>query len=242
MKLRCKECLSKAMLLQTALLCLLTLAAMGWVMYKGGELFDYFYCLATLAFVCLPAMMSLVFRWRFNEILYTVFSLYAMGPLLGAVFGLYSTLPWWDDLLHGLAGVLFAVCGMQLAYTVNRKGQTSYLMAAVFGVMVSMAIAVFWEIYEFGADVLLGSDMQTDRIVNAIHSKLLSGTENALSIHGITDVVINGESLGMGGYMDIGLYDTMLDMMVETAGALVFFVYVLLDRNRHPMIRSLKTT
>ena len=37
-------------------------------------------------------------------------------------------------------------------------------------------------------------------------------------------MVINGESLGMGGYLDIGLIDTMKDLLVNFIGAVVFSV------------------
>lgn len=33
---------------------------------------------------------------------------------------------------------------------------------------------------------------------------------------------MNGRELGLGGYMDIGLYDTMEDLFVNFIGALVF--------------------
>ena len=35
---------------------------------------------------------------------------------------------------------------------------------------------------------------------------------------------VNGNSLGLGGYLDIGLYDTMEDLFVNMIGALVFSV------------------
>jgi hypothetical protein len=52
--------------------------------------------------------------------------------------------------------------------------------------------------------------------------------------------VVDGQSLGINGYLDIGLIDTMHDMIIETVGALVFPIYVLIDRNKHPLIISLK--
>ena len=35
---------------------------------------------------------------------------------------------------------------------------------------------------------------------------------------------MNGQSLGINGYLDIGLYDTMKDMFVNFIGAVVFSV------------------
>ena len=35
-------------------------------------------------------------------------------------------------------------------------------------------------------------------------------------------MAVNGQELGFGGYLDIGLYDTMEDLFVNFIGALVF--------------------
>ena len=74
--------------------------------------------------------------------------------------------------------------------------------------------------------------MQKDMIVHTISSVALDLTNSnkAVIINGITDVTVNGESLGLGGYLDIGLIDTMKDLFVNFIGAFVFsiigFIYV----------------
>ena len=45
-----------------------------------------------------------------------------------------------------------------------------------------------------------------------------------VAVKGIQDVVINGESLGLGGYLDIGIIDTMKDLFVNFIGAVVFSI------------------
>lgn len=220
----------------TAILCLFSAASVFYVAAIDGEMFDIFYCLATIPFVSLPLLLSLVFRWKLNNAFYVVFSFYALGPLLGAVYGLYYVTAWWDDLLHVLAGVIFAVCGACMADFINRKNKTSYLLSVLFGVCFSLAIAVLWELFEFSSDLIFGSDMQADSIVSTIATKM-GRTDGGLTIfEHISDVSINGKSMGFGGYLDIGLIDTMRDMAVETAGAVVYLIYALIDRNRHPMI------
>ena len=49
-------------------------------------------------------------------------------------------------------------------------------------------------------------------------------TNKVVAIKGIQDVLINGQSLGLGGYLDIGLIDTMKDLFVNFIGAVVFSV------------------
>jgi hypothetical protein len=224
----------------TLVLCLAGLLSTVYVALTSNELFSYFYCLATVAFVALPLIMSILFRWKMNLFFYLLFTFYTFGPLLGAVYNFYYYTSWWDILLHLLAGTVFAVVGAQLSYVLNRQNKTSYLFAAVFGVILSIAIAVVWEIFEYSSDVFLHSDMQADTVIDAIYTKI-NRTDGLADVYeNITATQVNGQSMGINGYLDIGLIDTMHDMIIETAGALVFLVYVLIDRNRHPMITDLR--
>jgi hypothetical protein len=82
--------------------------------------------------------------------------------------------------------------------------------------------------------------MQADTIINIISTKI-NRTDGLVDVYkNITETFVNGQSLGIIGYLDIGLVDTMHDMIVETLGALIFIVYVLFDRNKHPMISEVK--
>ena len=93
-----------------------------------------------------------------------------------------------------------------------------------------MTIGVMWEFFECFMDVTFGFDMQKDFIVDAIRSVSLDPQQanRVHSITGITDViaVADGEQipLGLGGYLDIGLLDTMKDLWVNFIGAAVFSV------------------
>lgn len=226
------------MLVLTGILCLIGLLTTIYVRLTTNALFSYFYCLATVGFVLLPMALMLLFRWKMNFGFYLFFSLYAMGPLLGAVYNFYYYTEWWDDLLHAMAGTVFAVVGTYLAVLMNRKQPLNYLLAALFGVLFSVGIAVAWEIYEFGADMLLHSDMQSDTVINLVSTKI-NLTDGSVRIYeNITDTVVNGQSMGISGYLDIGLIDTMTDLMVETAGAVLYFIYAVIDKDRHPLITS----
>ena len=89
-----------------------------------------------------------------------------------------------------------------------------------------MTIGVLWEFFEFGMDRIFLTDMQKDTVVNVISSTMLDPTASNKSviIRNVTDVVVNGENLGLGGYLDIGLFDTMKDLFVNFIGAVVFSV------------------
>ena len=89
-----------------------------------------------------------------------------------------------------------------------------------------MTIGAVWEIFEFSMDNLFHKDMQKDTVIQQITSVALDPTNRniPITISNIQDVVVNGESLGLGGYLDIGLYDTMGDLIVNLIGAVVFSV------------------
>lgn len=104
--------------------------------------------------------------------------------------------------------------------------QLSPAFVAIVAFCFSMTIGVIWEFFEFGMDQIFHFDMQKDTVVHAIYSVALdpSKTNQVVAIEGINDTVVNGTALGLGGYLDIGLLDTMEDLMVNFAGALVFSV------------------
>jgi hypothetical protein len=78
--------------------------------------------------------------------------------------------------------------------------------------------------------------MQADTIINTVITKINITDGSVRVFENVTDTAINGQSLGINGYLDIGLFDTMNDMFVETMGALVYFIYAVIDRGRHPLI------
>ena len=188
----------------------------------------------TLLLVLLPLLLEKLFHCRICLPVYIFALAYAIGPMLGHCWKLYYTVPVWDKLLHICGGVMFAILG---AYFFNLLVKEKVHPAArtIFALCFSIAIAVLWEFCEFGADRFLGMDMQDDMLVTHLSSYLLGeGIGVTGSIENIQSVVVNG--IQLPGYIDIGLTDSMLDMMLESMGALVTCLLILLDKGKHPMI------
>ncbi len=190
----------------------------------------------TILLVLLPMFLEKLFRCRICLPVYIFALAYAIGPMLGHCWKLYYTLPVWDKLLHISGGVMFAIAG---AYFFDRlaKETVHHVLRTIFALCFSMAIAALWEFIEFGADCFLGMDMQDDMLVTHLTSYLLGeGIGVTGSIENIQSVVVNG--IALPGYIDIGLIDSMLDMMLESAGALVTCLLILLDKGKHPLIQN----
>ena len=133
-----------------------------------------------------------------------------------------------NTLLHTINGFLAAAVGFSMVMLLNDDDRITFHLSPAFLALVafcfSMTIGVLWEFFEFGMDFFLGTDMQKDTVIHAIHSVSLDPTlsNKVVTIPDIQDVVINGESLGLGGYLDIGIIDSMKDLFVNFIGAVVF--------------------
>lgn len=190
-----------------------------------------FYCVLTLALLILPSVFEHNFGVDLPSGLEIIISLFIFAAeILGELGCYYVRYTFWDTMLHTVNGFVCAAFGFALLDIINRnpkiKFQLSPFYLSVVAFCFSMTIGVLWEFFEFGCDMLLKTDMQKDTIVHLISSVKLDATNSntPVVISGITDAVVNGKSLGLGGYLDIGLIDTMKDLMVNFIGALVFSI------------------
>lgn len=196
----------------------------------------------TLLLVLLPVAMERIFRCRLCLPVYIFALLYTVGPMLGHCWQFYYIISWWDKLLHICGGIMFAIVGAYF-FELLTKRKDQFLACALFALCFSVTIAVFWEFIEFGVDRFFGSDMQNDTVVTDITSYLLGdGIGVTGSIQNIQSVSVNGVLLPVEGYIDIGLTDSMLDMILESLGALLTCLLLLLDKGRHPLILEKQKT
>lgn len=169
------------------------------------------------------------------------------AEILGEINAFYVKIPIWDSILHTTNGFLMAAIGFALIDLFNRSEKFSIKMSpyfvAFFAFCFSMTVGVLWEFFEFSMDQFFGLDMQKDWIVTAINSVKLNPIGANVPIHvDVQSVVINGEQWNLGGYLDIGLIDTMKDLIVNFIGAVVFSVIGILylkNRERGKLAASL---
>lgn len=190
---------------------------------------NVFLCLLTLVLMIVPSMIQVTFHVEipsFFEIIILIFIFAA--EILGEISAFYIKFPYWDTVLHTLNGFLCAAVGFSLVDLMNRERRIRFelspLFTAITAFCFSMTIGVLWEFFEFGMDQIWGLDMQKDTVIHMIGSTYLDPLKdnNCVTLQGIQEVIVNGESLGVGGYLDIGLIDTMWDMIVNFIGAFVF--------------------
>ncbi len=151
------------------------------------------------------------------------------AEILGEINAFYVKIPIWDTILHTTNGFLMAAIGFALIDIFNRSEKFSIRMSPFFVAFVafcfSMTVGVLWEFFEFGMDWFFQTDMQKDWIVPMISSvKLNPDGANVPVKVAVESLVVNGEEWNLGGYLDIGIVDTMKDLMVNFVGAVVFSI------------------
>ncbi len=195
-----------------------------------------FICVLTLFLFVLPSIASSILKITLPSVLEIIILLFIFSAeILGELNSFYIRIPHWDTMLHTINGFCCAAVGFALVDMLNRNKKFSlklsplYLAIAAF--CFSMTIGVLWEVFEYSADTLFGKDMQKDTVVSAINSTMLDPTKSnkIVQISDISDVVIvhsdgSEEALGVGGYLDVGINDTMKDLIVNLIGAVVFSV------------------
>lgn len=208
----------------------------------AGDFSRLLLALLTLFLILVPEGIERIFHCHISQPMYLISVLYAIGPMLGHCNDLYYLIPGWDKLLHITGGIMFVFLGI-FVFSLLGGDQKKWLLCCIFALFFSMALSVFWEFYEFGVDSLLGMDTQNDTIIHSINSHILNPEMGEIGgIAVIRDVSINGVPLELGGYLDIGLIDTMMDLLLETLGAIITTVILYLDKNKHPVFQRKKGT
>lgn len=197
-----------------------------------GNYENVFLCAATLVLFMVPAFIEKLFKVQLPSILEIVVLVFIFAAeILGEISDYYVKFAFWDTMLHVTTGFLAAAVGLSLIDILNRSTRIGLSLSPLFVALVSfcfsMTIGVLWEFFEFGADVLFLTDMQKDTVVTNISSVLLNPEpiNKSIIIKDITETVVNGQPLGINGYLDIGLYDTMKDLFVNFIGAVTFSLF-----------------
>lgn len=191
-------------------------------------------CVLTLVLFLLPSLFEQLLKIEIPPVFQIIIYLFIFAAeILGEVNKYYTAIPGWDTMLHTINGCLCAAIGFSLFNILNRGSKSMQLSPFYLSLVAfcfSMTVGVVWEFIEFTADQMFFLDMQKDFVVSSFASVTLdeSNTQIPVRISEITRTIIetkNGDPVVIeGGYLDIGIIDTMKDLMVNFIGAIVFSV------------------
>lgn len=192
---------------------------------------NVFVCILTLILMVVPSVLQVTFRVEFPSTLEIIILLFIFSAeILGEIQSFYIHFPYWDTILHILNGFVCAALGMSLVEILNKDKRIPFQMSPFFLAVVSfcfsMTIGVLWEFFEFFMDQFFLLDMQKDTVINFISTTYLDPTKENVRVlfSDIQRVMVDEEVLAIEGYLDIGLIDTMEDLLVNFLGAFLFAI------------------
>ncbi len=225
---------------------------------------NVFMCLLTLILFLIPSIIEKRLNIELPNLLECIIILFIFAAeILGEINGYYIKVPFWDTLLHTVNGFIMAAIGFSMIDILNNSPKLHFNMSPVFVAFVSfcfsMTIGVLWEFFEYGMDALAFSDMQKDMILQTVSTVDLNPqmVNIPVTISNITRTIVESTVDGQttqtvinGGYLDIGLHDTMNDLIVNCIGAVSFSVigvFYIKGRNRFaknfiPRMKEKKST
>lgn len=204
---------------------------------------NVFLCVLTLFLFLLPTIIQRSLNVTLPNTLEIIILLFIFSAeILGEINNFYGLFKHWDTILHTINGFLCAAIGFSLIDLLNRTERFHITLSPIFVALVafcfSMTIGVLWEFFEFGVDKILKMDMQKDEIVSSISSVSLDPDNhnkpiviNNIKSTAIYSVDNQGNTLVTtipNGYLDLGLNDTMIDLLVNFIGASLFSILGLL--------------
>lgn len=201
-----------------------------------GDLNNALLCLLSLLLLFAPIFIQNKFEITLPDGLEISIYLFVFAAeILGEINNFYGTIPHWDTMLHTINGFLATAVGFSLIDLLNKNSKSVnlspfYLCLVAF--CFSMTIGVLWEFFEYSCDKFLLFDTQKDTIIETISSVMINpdGKNKAIVLKDIGSTVVYDKSGNVlqvieGGYLDIGINDTMKDLIVNFIGALVFCLF-----------------
>lgn len=193
-----------------------------------------FLCILVLIQFLIPYFITKKLKIELPRIFEIIILLFIFSSeVLGEIQNFYGVFKHFDTVLHTLNGFLCAAVGFSLIDLCNNNSEKfnlSPLYLTIVAFCFSMTIGVLWEFLEYSIDKVMLSDMQKDKLVTKISSVWLNpdGKNKAIVVDNINKTIIysdSGETVIKGGYLDLGLNDTMKDLIVNFVGAAVFSIF-----------------
>lgn len=143
---------------------LILIAELFFTLFQG-QWINSFLILAIIAVSLAPGLLNR--RYKLNipsefQIMAIAFVFAAL--FLGEIRSYYERIWWWDIALHASSGLLLGIFGFLLVYVLNEDERIDLHLrprfVALFAFLFAVTIGTLWEVFEFSADNLIGTNMQ----------------------------------------------------------------------------------
>lgn len=173
---------------------------------RGQSLFSVVHSTIFLILSFIPSIIEKKFKYEIPDFMQVVYILFCLANnILGEIGNFYATVSWWDDMLHTISGVLIGIVGFSLIDILNKNVEgfkASPLFTAIFVICLAVTVGVVWEIIEYGADYLTGSNMQ--RFRDSITNEPYVGQEALTdTMSDLVEALLGSMFIAIIGYIDM---------------------------------------
>lgn len=167
-------------------------------------------CVLGCIIIFLPSKVEHLFHIDIPDLMEIIYFIFLFCAIyLGEVRNFYLRIAYWDVILHCFSAAMLGAVGFMIVNILNSSEKISIQLSPFFVALFAFSFAILcgtvWEIYEFTADGILGTNMQ----------KFMSGNRTLL---------VGREAL----------LDTMEDLVVDCFGALIVTMIGYFDlRKKH---------
>ena len=138
----------------------------GWIMQDHSQ---DFLIILTFIMTYYPSVLEKRFGVYLPNTLQIIITLFIFAAqVLGEMNGFYDKITWWDTMLHATSGTVLGLLGFMFVYLLNKNRESEVNLSPIFVVLFAfcfaIAMGVFWEFFEYGADRLMGYNMQKFRL------------------------------------------------------------------------------
>jgi len=184
---------------------------------KSRDLFNAAQSFLMLLCTFVPGFIERTGKVSVPNVMSVVFICFCLAHfVVGEIGEVYVKSKIFDSILHALSGSMIAILGFSIIRLLNDSEKVDLnlnpLFVSIFVVCFSITVGVAWEIVEFLADAVTGSNMQR-----------------------YSDSVTRDPFLGR-----IALFDTMKDLILDAIGALVVAVISYIDLKRKKGLTTIK--
>jgi hypothetical protein len=169
-----------------------------------------FNALMAIAFVISSFIPMIVEKaWKINiptvvEVVYIIFA--TLSLILGEIGDFYIKYRWWDSMLHAMSGIILGCIGFMIINLCNGNEHVKSFklgagFAAIFVFSFTIMCGTIWEVVEWFADAINGTNMQR-------YQDNITGT---------------------GFVGRDAIYDTMKDLILDAAGGFLVSILGYLD-------------
>jgi uncharacterized membrane protein YjdF len=164
---------------------LVTSACLVYYLIHGiyAKVFQTVLILAVLSLV--RAVVAITKTDLFPALRFSILFFIALTMLFANAFGFYGLIPYLDKIEHLISGVILSFLGVVIFNKISKTNSSSAVASSTanwFSLFFSIAMAGYWEIYEFATDHLFGlnsqnnslSDSMTDMICGLIGAVVTS--------------------------------------------------------------------